>query len=127
MAHGEGIEVFSPMGKYCIRAEGYLIRPRQTVIPLYTLGRLRRMQITEVVYALALQILITAVCFFLDSAGLHLYINLGAVIGLAIYVKALRLFFRVAGRYLVVAHDYIDQRALEDGGDQVHQHRFCLR
>jgi len=63
------------------------------------------MQIAQIIHAFGLEIFVVSVGFF-DAAGLHFYVDLRAVLGLAIYVEPLSLFIDVTGRNLIIVRKW---------------------
>jgi hypothetical protein len=67
-------------------------------------------QITQVIYALSLDILVSAAWILFDMAGLHLQIDLRSIVDPAIHVQPFILFIGVLIRKLVVANHGIHNR-----------------
>ena len=124
MAQGKGIDILLPFGENSVGAERHLVGFGQFVIPPHPLGGLGGMQIAKVIYPFSLQVLVSFVGLLTDVAGLHLQVYLCPILNSTVYIKALRLFLRVAGRYLVAANLHVSNLTPDDGGNQIHQHRL---
>ena len=114
MPHGERVKVFLALMEHRVGAESHLIRPGKPIIPLQPFGWLRRMEITEIVDALALQVLMLAICLFLNMTLLHFDIYLGTIIDPTVYIQALSFLLAILWRDLAVADLYIKHRTLDD-------------